>query len=69
MGYQTVRLVSTFGSGSCVSSFGSSPKVETAEAFPVLGLHTGVLIDYEHIRFGGPILMEAISRFISGIFQ
>ena len=24
------RLVSTFGSGSCVSSFGSSPKVETA---------------------------------------
>ena len=39
MNYQTVRLVSTFGSGSCVStfgsgscvsSFGSSPKVETA---------------------------------------
>ena len=28
--YQTVILVSTFGSGSCVSSFGSSPKVETA---------------------------------------
>ena len=24
------RLVSTFGSGSCVSSFGSNPKVETA---------------------------------------
>ena len=30
MNFQTVRLVSTFGSGSCVSSFGSSPKVETA---------------------------------------
>ena len=30
MNYQTVRLVSTFGSGSCVFSFGSSPKVETA---------------------------------------
>ena len=27
MNYQTL---STFGSGSCVSSFGSSPKVETA---------------------------------------
>ena len=25
-----MRLVSTFGSGSCISSFGSSPKVETA---------------------------------------
>ena len=30
MNYQTVRLVSTFGSGSCVSRFGSSLKVETA---------------------------------------
>ena len=30
MNYQTVRLVSTFGSGSSVSRFGSSPKVETA---------------------------------------
>ena len=30
MNYQTVRLVSSFGSGSCISSFGSSPKVETA---------------------------------------
>ena len=30
MNYQTVRLVSTFGSGSCISSFGSNPKVETA---------------------------------------
>ena len=34
---QTVRLVSTFGSGSCVSGFGSSPKVETA-AVSSLGL-------------------------------
>ena len=29
MNYQTVRLVFTFGSDSCVSSCGSSPKVET----------------------------------------
>ena len=28
--YKTVRLIFKFGSGSCVSSFGSSPKVETA---------------------------------------
>ena len=33
MNYKTVRLVSIFGSGSCVSSFGSSPKVETAAVF------------------------------------
>ena len=52
MYHQTVRLVSIFGSGSCISSFGSSPKVErncgcfqfwaypkveTTDAFPVLG--------------------------------
>ena len=30
MNYQTVRLASTFASSGCVSSFGSSPKVETA---------------------------------------
>ena len=30
MNYQTVRLVFTFESGSCASSFGSSPKMETA---------------------------------------
>ena len=28
--YQTVRLISIFGSGSCVFSFGSSSKVEAA---------------------------------------
>ena len=30
MNYKTVRLVSTFGSGNCLSSFESSPNVETA---------------------------------------
>ena len=53
MNYQTMRLVSTFGSGSCVFQFWvkpnsgncglfqfwAYPKVETADAFPVLGLH------------------------------
>ena len=40
MNYQTVRLVSTFGPGSCVSSFGSSPKWKL-RPFPVLGLPKG----------------------------
>ena len=48
MNYQTVRLVSTFGSGNCVSNFGLSLKVETAAVssfgpFPVLGLYKGQL--------------------------
>ena len=31
--YQTVRLVSSFESGSCISSFGRNPKVKTATVF------------------------------------
>ena len=85
MNYQTVRLVSTLGSGSCVSSFGSSPTVETAavssfgltklkvvtaDTFPVLGrFHFWVCTNVNDVKFDVQSRSQTFRKNTEGEYQ